>query len=344
MSSAKVQIADVVVPSVFENYVIERTAELTRFYDSGVLQTDPEFDALAGQAGATVNMPFWQDLTGDRQLLSDAADMVTKKITTSTDIAKIHNDGDAWSVNILAKLLAGEDPMMAIGDLVAQYWARQDEAMLISMLKGIFLALDAETNDPNYLKIATETEANITSATSLNGSTFVDALQKLGDRNERLTALGIHSGTEAMIKKLDLIDYIPDSEGKSSIATFQGRRVIVDDGMPVRNGTTSGTNTVFTSVLFGDGAVAKGAARLDTPVQGGFGTEGVEFARSALGSDTHLINRRRFILHVRGVKWAGASMAGQSPTNAELALAANWTRVYEAKNVRVVGILHNNGI
>jgi hypothetical protein len=28
--------------------------------------------------------------------------------------------------------------------------------------------------------------------------------------------------------------------------------------------------------------------------------------------------------------------------NAELALAANWQRVYESKNVRMVSILHNN--
>ena len=31
-----------------------------------------------------------------------------------------------------------------------------------------------------------------------------------------------------------------------------------------------------------------------------------------------------------------------APTNAELELAANWTRVYENKNVRIVAIEHNN--
>jgi hypothetical protein len=66
----------------------------------------------------------------------------------------------------------------------------------------------------------------------------VDATVKLGDRGDRLTAVAMHSATEAAVRKLDLIDFIPDSEGKEKIKTFQGRRVIVDDTLPVRAGTT----------------------------------------------------------------------------------------------------------
>src|ERR1041384_6335733 len=52
-----------------------------------------------------------------------------------------------------------------------------------------------------------------------------------------------------------------------------GRRLVVDDNLPTRAGTTDGT--VYTTYLFGQGAFAKGAAPLDgTPLQGGFGTEG----------------------------------------------------------------------
>ena len=117
--------------------------------------------------------------------------------------------------------------------------------------------------------------------------------------------------------------------------------MIVDDTLPVRAGTTSGW--VYTTYLFGPGAFAKGAAPLDSaPLQGGIGTEGVELARAALDSDSVLINRRRYILHPRGVKFTSASVAADSPTNAELENGANWTRVFEAKNVRIVAIDHNN--
>jgi hypothetical protein len=270
--------------------------------------------------------------------LSDSASLTVNKITADKDTARIHNDAQAWSVNHLAKVIAGDDPMQAILDLVAEYWARTDEGLVVSCLKGIF---GAATMSGNLLAIHSESVAGTTSATRLNGATFVDATAKLGDRGDRLTAVAMHSGTEAALRKLDLIDFIPDSEGKAQIRTFQGRRVVVDDNLPTRAGTTDGT--VYTSYLFGPGAVAKGASPLGgAPVQGGMGTEGVEMYRDALASDTGLINRRRYILHPRGVRFTSASVAGDSPTNAELETAANWVRVFENKNVRIVAVTHNN--
>ncbi|MCW5552168.1 MAG: coat protein [Verrucomicrobiae bacterium] len=335
---AKTALADIIIPTEFEKYAIERTAQLSAFVQSGIIEHAPEFDDLASGGGREVKMPFWKDLTAARQILSDSAPLVVNKITSDQDIARIHNDAQAWSANHLAKVVSGDDPMQAIVDLVGDYWARMDQTLVISALKGIFASA---TMAGNKLGIAAEATGGVSATTQLNGATFVDATVKLGDRGDRLTAIALHSATEAALRKLDLIDFIPDSEGKAQIKTFQGRRVIVDDTMPVRAGTTSGL--VYTSYLFGPGAFAKGGAPLDsTPLQGGIGTEGVEIARQALDSDTMLINRRRYILHPRGVKFTSAAVVGDSPTNAELENGANWSRVFENKNVRIVAIDHNN--
>lgn len=334
---AKTAVADVIIPSVFEKYAIERTAEKSLFGVSGVVEHDPYWDGLAGGGGQTVDMPFWQDLSATRQLLSDAASLNVNKIGASKDIARIQNDAQAWSVNDLAKLLSGDDPMGAIADLVADYWARIDAGLIISSLKGLFASA---TMEGNLLGIHSEAIANQSDATKLNGSTFVDATAKLGDKSEWLTAVAMHSATEAALRKADLIEFIPASDGKSQVRTFQGRAVIVDDACPVRDGTTDGK--VYTTYLFGRGVLAKGNASLNDPVEGGVGTRGVELSRTALASDSVLINRRRYLLHPRGVKFNSASVAGDSPTNAELETAANWTRVWEAKNVRLVAVTHNN--
>jgi hypothetical protein len=334
----KTAVADVIIPTEFEKYAIERTAELSRFGQSGIVEMAPEFDELAQGGGREVKMPFWKDLTATRQIMSDSASLAVNKITSDQDIARIHNDAQVWSVNHLAKVVSGDDPMQAIVDLVAGYWARTDEGLIISCLKGMFAAASMAGN---LLAIHSESIAGSNNNTKLNGATFVDACTKLGDAADRLTAVAMHSATEAALRKLDLIDFIPDSEGKAMLRTFQGRRVIVDDTIVPRAGTTDGQ--VYTTYLFGPGAFAKGVAPLDgTPLQGGFGTEGVEMARVPLDSDTVLINRRRYILHPRGVKFTSTTVAGDSPTNAELELAANWTRVWENKNVRIVAVTHNN--
>ncbi len=334
---AKTAVADIIIPTEFEKYALERTAELSRFGESGIVEMAPEFDELAAGGGREVKMPFWKDLTATRQLLSDSASLTVNKVTSDQDIARIHNDAQVWSVNHLSKVISGDDPMQAIVDLVAGYWARTDEGLIISALKGVFAAASMSAN---LLAIHSESIAAQTSATRLNGSTFVDACAKLGDAADRLTAVAMHSGTEAALRKLDLIDFIPDSEGKAMLRTFQGRRVVVDDTLPTRAGSTDGT--VYTTYLFGQGAFAKGVAPLDgAALQGGFGTEGVELARVPLDSDSVLINRRRYICHPRGVKFTSASVAADSPTNAELETGSNWTRVWEAKNVRLVAITHN---
>lgn len=334
---AKTAVADIIVPTEFEKYAIERTAELSAFGQCGIVESAPEFDEIAAGGGREVKMPFWKDLTATRQLLSDSASLTVNKITSDQDIARIQNDAQVWSVNHLAKVISGDDPMQAIVDLVGGYWARTDEGLIVSCLKGMFAAASMSGN---LLAIHSESIAGQSAATRLNGSTFVDACTKLGDRADRLTSVAMHSATEAALRKLDLIDFIPDSEGKSMLRSFQGRRVVVDDNLPTRAGSTDGT--VYTTYLFGQGAFAKGSAKLDSAaLQGGFGTEGVEIARVPLDSDTVLINRRRYVLHPRGVKFTSASVAGDSPTNAELETASNWTRVWENKNVRIVAVTHN---
>lgn len=336
MATTKIQ--DVIVPAHFAPYVIERTAELSELVSSGIIAATSEFDDLVNKGGQTINMPFWNDLTGEDEVLSDNGSLTPGKITASQDVAVVNNRGRAWSNNDLAGLLAGDDPAAAIGDLVAAYWARRLQANTLSLLKGVFSIASMAGNVNGIHATAGAPGA----ANYLTGSTFIDSAQKLGDAKDKLTALIMHSAVEAALLKQDLIDYLPDSEGKPTIKTFQGRRVIIDDGMPVE--VVNAAN-VYTTYLFGAGAIALGnsaAAAAEVPDGAAPGsTWGVEFYREALGGVSGLINRRRFVLHPRGVKWLGAAMAGPSPTNAEFEDATNWLRVYEAKHVRVVKITHN---
>jgi hypothetical protein len=83
-------------------------------------------------------------------------------------------------------VISGDDPMEAIVELVAGYWARTDEGLIVSCLKGMF---GAASMAGNLLAIHSESIAGASVATRLNGATFVDACAKMGDRfltaNER---------------------------------------------------------------------------------------------------------------------------------------------------------------
>ena len=314
------RIADVIVPEVFNPYVIERTAELSELYQSGIIQADPAFDRLASSGGRLLNMPFWNDLTGADEVLSDQAPLQVENITAGQDIAVLLMRGKAWGVNDLAKALSGDDPMRAIGDLVAGYWARRMQVILLNTLNGIFGAANMAGNALDISQAVAPAVPNITDATA------ADALQLLGDNKDKLTGFMMHSVTEtSLIKQGLLTNEIETYNGESvRVKRFLGKRVIVDDGCPVDQG-------VYTTYLFGEGAIAYGNGAAPVPT---------ETDRDSLQGDDILINRKHFILHPRGVAFQDAAVVGSSPTNAELANAANWSRVYENKNIRIAAFTH----
>lgn len=319
MSVTKTIIADVIVPEVFNPYVVERTAELSAFYQSGIIARNEALDALARAGGKLINMPFWEDLDGDDEVLSDVEALAVGKITANQDVAALLARGKAWSVNDLAKALSGDDPMGAIGDLVAAYWARRFQVVLLKTLEGIF-GNEATGMNTNQLDISSETG----DAAIIDAKTTVDAIYKLGDSSEKLTGFAMHSATVAKLTKDDLIETIPGSEGKPTIKRFLGKPVIEDDGLPIDNG-------VYTTYIFGQGAFGWGEGAAPVPT---------ETDRDSLAGDDILINRRHFILHPRGVKFKNLYVAGSTPSNAELADYRNWERVYEPKNVRIVQFKH----
>ena len=226
------KIADVIVPEVFNPYVVQKTAELSAFAQAGVIANDPAFDALATAGGKLINMPFWSDLTGDDEVLSDSTPLTPGKITAGQDVATLLMRGRAWKANDLATALSGSDPMAAIGDLVAAYWARQEQKTLINTLKGVFLAASMAGNKSDISGAVDPAVAEFTA------STFIDAAYKLGDAESKLTAIAMHSATFASLRKQNLIDYVFDSDNKP-IAIYMEKRVIVDDGMPVSGGVYS---------------------------------------------------------------------------------------------------------
>lgn len=335
----KTLVSDVIVPEQFAPYVRIRAMAMNKFARAGIIEDSPEFDALAQRGGRSVKMPFWNPLVGQRQVLSDLEGLSVGRITSGQDAAWIQNDGNGWSVNSLAKYLAGEDPLKAIIGAVGDFWALEDERFMVATLRGVFAA---PTMASNILKIAVTAKpgGGYTDAQTLNGKTFIDATTKLGEHGDKLGSIVMHSYTEASLRKLDLIQFLPASEGKPMLRLFQGRVVVVDDNLPMD--VQADGSMVFTSYLFGPGAFARGEATLSGSPLKGEGTEALEFQRDASLGDTEMYMRRRYILHPRGVQFLGRSVAKDSPDNAELSDPQNWERAYQdPKLIRIVAIEHN---
>jgi hypothetical protein len=332
---ANTLIANVIVPEVFNPYVIERTAERAQFYFSGVISNNPELDRLASAGGKLINMPFWSDLSGADEVLSDSGALTPAAISAAQDVAVLLMRGKAWSVNDLAKALSGDDPMGAIGDLVADYWARRRMQVALSSLAGVIADNVANDSGDMVADVAGATNADVTAATSFSGDVFIDGQATFGDAIGGLSGIALHPTVYHNLKKLDNISFEKESMGALEVETYRGLRVIVDRNMPytAAAGALSGDAAAeYTSYLFGQGAIGMGTGGAPVPT---------ETDRDSLAGDDILVTRDHFIMHPRGVAFQSSSVAGSSPTNAELATTANWSRVYERENVRIAAIKTN---
>ncbi|MDF2881584.1 MAG: phage coat protein, partial [Clostridiaceae bacterium] len=199
---------------------------------------------------------------------------------------------------------------------VAKYWIGERGKVVFKSLAGLETTLASS----NVYDIS----GNTGSDAIISVSSTLDAKQKLGDNASKLTGVGMHSATFTKLQKNNEIDMVPDSETQVEIPFYLGYRVIVDDLCPVSNG-------IYTTYLFGQGAFGLGNGAAPTPT---------EDDRDSLAGEDILINRQHFILHPRGVKWTETSVAGKTPTFAEMATGSNWSKVYDTKNIRIVIFKH----
>ncbi len=332
---AATKISDIIVPDVFNPYVQQRTAELANFYLGGIVSNDEQLNTLAQSGGKTLNMPFWNDLTGDDEVLSDTGALTPAAITSGQDIGVLHMRGKAWGVNDLAKALAGDDPMMDIADRVSRYWQRAMQAVALASVKGVIADNVANDSADMRIDISGATNADITADTKFSADAFIDAQATFGDAVGGLTGIAMHSTVYHNLKKIDSISFEKESEGDLEIETYRGLRVIVDDGMPYTpaGGALAGdTAPFYTSYLFGAGAIGMGQGGAPVPT---------ETDRDSLAGEEYLITRSHFLMHPRGIAFQSASVAGAAPTNTELENALNWDRAYTRKNVRIAAIVTN---
>ena len=331
---AETKISDIIVPEVFNPYVSEKTKSLSALINSGIMISNPHLDALAAAGGSTINMPFFRDLTGSDEVLSDARSLTPGAIGTASQIAILLLRGKAWGANELAGSLAGADPVQEIGDKIAHWWALRIQAIAIATLTGIFADNAANDSGDLIYDISQETLVGLADANLISGEAVVMAEDKKGDSMEEIVAMAIHSKVYTKLKLLNLIDYIVDSEAKTRIPVYQNKIVIVDDNCPKRAGTTSGF--VYTSYLFTKGALGFGDGGAPTPS---------ETDRNALAGVDYLISRKHLLVHPNGFAWQSQALdtaADPAPANTDLVKATQWDRVaIDAKQIGVLQLITN---
>jgi hypothetical protein len=229
----------------------------------------------------------------------------------------------------LASELSGSSALERIQSRVLAYWDRQWEKRLIATLMGVLYSNVANNggdmvNDVHALDTTVTLPGTTVTvpANTFNGLAVINTALTIGDRLSDMKAIAMHSTIYGRALANNEIQFFKPSDNSLQIPTYKGLAVIIDDSLVT---LTAG---VFVTILFGPGAVGFAVAEPRT----GYGTEIWRTpAAGNGGGQTTLHSRFEVAIHPLGFAFTGASVASVSPVQAELALAANWTRAYSQR-------------
>ena len=263
-------------------------------------------------------------------------------------------------------ITGGEDFMNNVAQQVADYWQDIDQDTILAVLKGVFSMTGGKSGE--FVTKHTYTVNGNLEASTLNSATA----QACGDHKKKFAMIFMHSVPATNLENLNLLTALKytDKDGVTrdlTLYTWNGKLVVVDDGMPVESidatyKLTSDTaldasktyytksGSKYTAVASPDVANIATYYEVDDEAheeytsyalgEGMIGYEDIgakvpyEMDRDPAkngGQDT-LYTRQRKVFAPFGISYEKTSQASLSPTEAELANGANRDLVHSGES------------
>lgn len=295
---------------------------------SGVIVGDPMIRTLLGtQTGSYfAKLPITGRIDGEELNYDGETDITATGLGTFSQGIIAFGRAKAWTEKDFSwDITAGKDFMDEVSKQVATYWDHKDCVRLIKLVNCLFQmsggAKDTEFTTGHTYDISAEVDNEVT-PTTLN-----TAVQKAcGDKRDQFTMVFMHSTVATNLENQNVLKFLTQTDANGMtrdlrMATWNGRLVIVDDGMPYD--AEKGT---YTTYIFGNGCFKFEELGAKVPY---------EMSRDAAknGGEDTLYTRRRMCIVPRGISFIGDDkIESLSPTDAELCNPAHWTLVNNGKS------------
>jgi hypothetical protein len=319
-------------PQAFGAYV-ERLPQLKKneLIKSRALKGNSEIkNAFSSQTGtAYAVLPMYGLLEGDPLNYDGTTDITATSTTTYERGVVVVGRAQAWLESDFAEDITGGAGFMDnVAAQVSEYIDGVDQRTLLAILEGIFNMTGTANKEfvDNHTYDVTAVDEGTVGETTLNS-----AIQKAGGDNKSKFKIAImHSVVATHLENLKLLAYLKQTDAQGierelTLATWNGRVVLIDDDMPVSEVAESSDGagdgyTAYTTYILGEGAFdyedigAENAYEMyRNPITAG-------------GQDVLFIRQRKCFAPY-GISYTKKKQATLSPTDAELKNGENWELV-----------------
>lgn len=357
-------------PEAFR-YILDRIprARLNELRKSKALVGNPDIREVLGSQNGTgyARVAMRGLLDGEAVNYDGKTDITATNTKTFEQGVVVIGRAKAWvEKDFSYDITGGVDFMNNVAQQVADYWQDIDQDTILAVLKGVFSMTG--TKNAEFVEKHTYTVSGNLEPSTLNTATA----KACGDHKKKFSMIFLHSVPATNLENLNLLSALKytDKDGITrdlSLYTWNGKLVIVDDGMPteegyldavadtpgavkvVANSATPAANEIKLSAVtpyLGDKTLAAG----DYVVQGTQYTSYVlgegsinfedlgakvpyEMSRDPKtngGQDT-LYTRQRKVIAPKGISYEKTDQVSLSPTDAELSNGANWALVHSGE-------------
>ncbi len=313
----------------------------TAMIDSGALVDDAVIEARIQNDGSLYTVPFYSVLEGEPDNYDGVTDITASEPAGGNQTGVVYGRGKGFTARNFASELSGADPMGHIANTIGKYWAKQRQKALLSILNAIFGISGSSGNakkwkDNHIVDLSSTTEsAYMIGATDLNDL----ATKALGD-NKNLFSLAImHSHVAKSLENQQLLEFwkytdVNGIQRPTGLATVSGYTVIIDDGVPVAQDSTTGLSS-YTTYLLGEGSIRTAKGRVEVPAE-------VYRDPSKNGGQDTLYTRIRETIHPNGFSFTAPSSGWtNSPTDEQLSASANWSIAFDPKAIPIAKLVTN---
>ena len=351
-----------IVPKLKKNELIKSKA----------LQANSQIkQAFSGQTGVVyATIPMYGRIDGDPLNYDGNTDITATSTTTYERGVVVIGRAKAWVEKDFSEDVTGGAGFMSnVARQVAEYWDEIDQDTILAILEGVF----SMTGAGNQVFVKNHTY-NISEFVKgeVEAATLNKAIQNAsGDKKSKFTISIMHSTIATNLENMKLLSYMTYTdalgiERQLGLATWNGRIVIIDDGMPtdevpghyikcastdmgakkvVADDATPGENQIKIAETGIDVVAGDYVLYLDNYTKyttyvlgdGAFDYEdiGAEVPYAMVrdektaGGQTLLYSRQRKVFAPYGISFTKKVMATKSPTDAELKNGANWELVHD---------------
>lgn len=315
---------------VFGAYV-DRVENLNRnelLKSGAIVQKQQYASMLPDQTGGNyITVPIKARISGEADNYDGNTDITTDSRKTYTHGRIVVGRAHGWTEKDFTSDITGEDFLPAAQE-IAEYWDDIDQKTILAIMKGIFSMTG--TKNLEFVNGHTTDITGEATENKFNETTLNNAIQKaLGDNKAKFSMAIMHSQVATNLENLKLLAYMKYTDAQNierdlTLATLNGRTVLVDDNMPVKEVTVPESATgkgdgytymAYTTYVFGAGAIEYTDCGAKKPYS-------MSENDAKNGGETTLWSRQRKIFSPYGISFKAPSMI--SPTDAQLENGSNW--------------------